>query len=146
MLHRAQIPKVRDHFAHLGFSKWNAWLAVKITRAVGTMACAWVFAVIALVSLPAAIKSGDPVVVVQWLSSVFIQLVLLSIIMVGQRVQSGAADQRAEATYLDTEEILRRLDELAVRVSALDIDARITAHIDANNDQLAQVISEQHDH
>lgn len=110
LLHRPHVPKVVDHIEHLGLGKFNAWLALKITRAVGTMACAWVFAAIAVVSLPAAISSGSPVVVVQWLSSVFIQLVLLSIIMVGQRVQGVAADQRAEATYLDTEEILRRLD------------------------------------
>ena len=110
LVHRPHVPRVLDHVHYLGLSRLNAWLAVKITQAVGTMACAWIFAAIALVSLPSAIASGSPVVVVQWLSSVFIQLVLLSIIMVGQRVQSLAADQRAEATYLDTEQILQRLD------------------------------------
>lgn len=110
LMHRPHVPRVVDHVHTIGLSKFNAWLAVKITQAVGTVACAWVFAVIALISLPDALASGSPVVVVQWLSSVFIQLVLLSIIMVGQRVQGAAADQRSEATYLDTEQILLRLD------------------------------------
>lgn len=127
LLHRPRVPRVAEHVRHLGFSEFNAWLAVKITRAVGTMACAWVFAVIALVSLPAAIESGNAVIVVQWLSSVFIQLVLLSIIMVGQRVSSAGADQRAEATYLDTEQILQRLD--AVTKAQLDMQAELLAAI-----------------
>lgn len=125
--HRPRVPRAAEHVRHLGFSEFNAWLAVKITRAVGTMACAWVFAVIALVSLPAAIESGNAVIVVQWLSSVFIQLVLLSIIMVGQRVSSAGADQRAEATYLDTEQILQRVD--AVTKAQLDMQAELLAAI-----------------
>lgn len=127
LLHRSTVPSVASHIEHLGLGRFNAWLALKITHAVGTMACAWVFAAIALVSLPAAISSGSPVIVVQWLSSVFIQLVLLSIIMVGQRVQGVAADQRAEATYLDTEEILRRLD--AVVKAQLDTEQELLAAI-----------------
>lgn len=127
LMHRPHVPKVLDHVHSLGLSRLDAWLAVKITQAVGTMACAWVFAAIALVSLPSAIASGSPVVVVQWLSSVFIQLVLLSIIMVGQRVQSLAADQRSEATYLDTEQILQRLD--AVTKAQLAQQAELLAAI-----------------
>lgn len=127
LLHRPHVPKVVDHVRDLGLGRFNAWLAVKITEAVGTMACAWIFAAIALVSLPAAIESGSPVLIVQWVSTTFIQLVLLSIIMVGQRVQSVAADQRADATYLDTEEILKRLD--AVTKVQLDQQTELLAAI-----------------
>lgn len=121
LMHRPHVPKVADHVRELGLGKLNSWLAVKITEAVGTMTCAWIFAVIALISFPDALASGNPVIVVQWFSSVFIQLVLLSIIMVGQRVQSVAADQRANATYLDTEEILKRLDA----VTRVQLDQQI---------------------
>ena len=40
---------------------FNAKLALVITRSVGTMACAYLFAAIALISLPAAItlRAGD---------------------------------------------------------------------------------------
>jgi hypothetical protein len=89
---------------------FNAKLALVITRSVGTMACAYVFAAIALVSLPAAINSGQVIIIVAWIAQTFLQLVLLSIIMVGQSVQSAASDARAAKEFADTETILDRLD------------------------------------
>jgi hypothetical protein len=71
------------------FSRFNQRLAVKITNAVSTMWCAYIFAAIALISLPAAIRSGETLVIVAWVAQTFLQLVLLSIIMVGQ-AQSAA--------------------------------------------------------
>jgi hypothetical protein len=89
---------------------FNAKLALVITRSVGTMACAYLFAVIALISLPAAITSGQVIVIVAWIAQTFLQLVLLSIIMVGQTVQAVASDTRAAKEFGDTETILDRLD------------------------------------
>ena len=89
---------------------FNAKLALVITRSVGTMACAYVFAAIALISLPSAINSGQVIVIVAWIAQTFLQLVLLSIIMVGQSVQSAASDARAAKEFADTETILDRLD------------------------------------
>ena len=89
---------------------FNAKVAVIITQGVGTMACAYVFGVIALLSLPSAIKSGQIIIIVAWIAQTFLQLVLLSIIMVGQRVQSIASDARAEKTFSDAEVIMDRLD------------------------------------
>jgi hypothetical protein len=89
---------------------FNAKLALIITRSVGTMACAYLFAAIALISLPAAINSGQVIVIVSWVAQTFLQLVLLSIIMVGQSVQSAASDVRAAKEFADTETILDRLD------------------------------------
>ena len=79
--------------------RFNAAVAVRITRIVGTMYCAYVFTLIALVALPAAIEQGSPTVLVNWLSSNFLQLVLLPIIIVGQNVISAAQDARAEADH-----------------------------------------------
>jgi len=87
----------------------NKWLAVKITEGVGTMWCAYAFAALALVSLPAAIKSHDPVILVSWLSQTFLQLVLLSIIIVGQQVLAAASDQRAEADH-ETLQLLHQIN------------------------------------
>ncbi|MGA9860011.1 MAG: hypothetical protein WBQ18_19250 [Solirubrobacteraceae bacterium] len=89
---------------------FNAKVALVITRSVGTMACAYVFAAIALISLPAAINSGQVIIIVAWVAQTFLQLVLLSIIMVGQTVQSAASDARAAKEFADTETILDRLD------------------------------------
>ena len=79
--------------------RFNAAVAVRITRIVGTMYCAYVFTLVALVALPAAIGQGSPTVLVNWLSSNFLQLVLLPIIIVGQNVISAAQDARAEADH-----------------------------------------------
>jgi len=103
-------PKTSDVTAAAPGASWiqrfNAALAVKITNGVGTMWCAYAFAALAFVSLPAAIRSGDPVVLVSWVSQTFLQLVLLSIIIVGQNVLAAAADKRAEATYEDADAVL----------------------------------------
>jgi hypothetical protein len=91
---------------------FDAKLAVLVTRGVGTMACAYVFAVLALVSLPAAISTHSTVVIVAWISQTFFQLVLLSIIMVGQRVQGLDSDARAARTFQDIEHIKDAIDTL----------------------------------
>lgn len=88
--------------------QFNDALATRITAAVGTMNCAWVFAALALVSLPAALSTGDPVVIVGWTAQTFLQLVLLSILAVGQQVQAKATDEHAEAV----KDVHRRLDAL----------------------------------
>lgn len=88
---------------------FNAKVALVVTRSVGTMACAYLFALLALVALPDAINAGRPTIV-SWIAQTFLQLVLLSIILVGQRVQAAASDGRAEKEFADIEIILDRLD------------------------------------
>ena len=66
---------------------------------VSTMWCAYIFAAIALISLPSAIKTGSTVVIVAWIAQTFLQLVLLSIIMVGQSVQSQNVEQKINETH-----------------------------------------------
>jgi hypothetical protein len=79
--------------------RFNLWLAEKITSGVATMWCAYLFAGIALISLPKALQSGDSIVIVSWVAQTFLQLVLLSIIMVGQRVQSASVEQKIDETH-----------------------------------------------
>jgi hypothetical protein len=93
---------------HVGF---NGRLAVFITSAVGTMWCAYIFAIIAFISLPAAIQGGTSVLI-SWIAQTFLQLVLLSVIMVGQKVAALASDKQAEQTYKDTEALLKLQDEI----------------------------------
>jgi len=88
---------------------FNAKFAVLITRLVGTMWCAYLFAAIALIGLGPALKPGGEGIIA-WIAQTFLQLVLLSVIMVGQTVQSLAADARATNTFRDAETILDRLD------------------------------------
>jgi hypothetical protein len=74
----------------------NTRLAVSITKIVGSMWCAYIFTLLAIISLPAAIRSHDPIIIVAWIAQTFLQLVLLPIIIVGQNVQAAASDARAE--------------------------------------------------
>jgi uncharacterized membrane protein len=69
--------------------RFNNWLAIKITNGVGTMWVAYCFAILAFISLPAAISTHDPIVIVAWIAQTFLQLVLLPIIMVGQNIQAA---------------------------------------------------------
>lgn len=105
----------------------NAKIAVFLTNLVGSMWCAYVFAIIALLGLRPALKPGGEGIIA-WIAQTFLQLVLLSVIMVGQNVQSQASDLRSQHTYDDTVEILDRLDvhtqgglkDLADRLDALE--------------------------
>mgnify|MGYP006287473477 CR=1 FL=1 len=80
-------------------SQFNEALAAKITSGVATMWCAYAFAFIALMSLPSAIKSHDILVMVSWVAQTFLQLVLLSIIMVGQNLSSRNVEQMIKETH-----------------------------------------------
>ena len=104
------------------FGRFNSTLSVKITKAVGTMWCAYAFALLAFVSLPSAIRSGNLVTLVSWISQTFLQLVLLSIIIVGQNVLGAAADMRAEATYQDADAVLRTSLEIQRHLEAQDAE------------------------
>ncbi len=99
-----QPPKVKDE--HVGP---NGKIAVALTNGVGTMWCAYAFAVLAMIALPYVHTTLEWI---QWTSQTFIQLTMLSVIMVGQGVQSRAADKRAEQTYNDAEAVLHECLEI----------------------------------
>lgn len=88
------------------YQRFGSKVGLKITVMVGTFTCALVFTVIALFSLPSAFSSGSIIVIVAWIAQTFLQLVLLSIILLGQNIQAAASDFRAESTYKDAEAVL----------------------------------------
>ncbi len=92
-------------------SGFNNRLAVNITNIVGTMWCAYAFAILALISLPEALRSGTSALVA-WIAQTFLQLVLLSIIMVGQKVAAEKSDRQLENTYMDAEALLQINDDM----------------------------------
>lgn len=101
------------------FVRLNARFGLRVTVIVGTMWCAYAFTVLALFALPSAIHQGTYFVVV-WLSSSFLQLVLLPIIIVGQNIQAAAADRRSEETYKDAEAVLKEAAEIQRHLLAQD--------------------------
>ena len=99
--------------------RFNAKFGLQITLVVGTMWAAYIFTILALFALPDAIKQGTYFVIV-WLSSSFLQLVLLPIIIVGQNIQAAAADKRSEDTYKDAEAVLKESEEIQQHLLAQD--------------------------
>ena len=88
----------------------NKQIALFVTEKVGTMTCAYFFALLALISLPEALSSEDPLEIVSWIAETFLQLVLLSIIIVGQNIQGDIAEQQAQ-TDRETLAAIKKLAE-----------------------------------
>ena len=107
-----------------GINKFNYWIAVKITKAVGTMWCAYAFLLIDLIMLPPVIKASNVMIWVSYIAQTVLQLVLLPIIMVGQNVIQAQNESKADAdhktlTYLATlqdEQMQELHDQTAILV------------------------------
>lgn len=82
-----------------GIFRFNFWLAVKITKSVGTMWCAYAFILIDLVMLPPVIQSHSVMIWVTYIAQTVLQLVLLPIIMVGQNVIQSQNETKADADH-----------------------------------------------
>lgn len=98
----------------------NERIGLWVTKRVGTMWAAYAFFGLTLVSLPAAIASGNVIVMVSWIAQTFLQLVLLPIIIVGQNIQAASSEERAIATYEDAGAILEEAKEIQVHLSEQD--------------------------
>ena len=97
-------------------NNFNQKIATKITSFVSTMWCAYIFVAIAIISLPAAIKTGDLIVIIAWVAQTFLQLVLLSIIMVGQNASTRGMQQKIDETHtasLGEFELAKKSQEIA---------------------------------
>jgi hypothetical protein len=114
LLRRAQAHEAVHGAGPIG--RVNTRVALGITRAVGSMGCAYGFAALALISLPAALGSGNVIIIVAWIAQTFLQLVLLPIIIVGQNVQAAASEARAQADH----ETLTAIHALVRAVDAIN--------------------------
>lgn len=102
-------------------ANFNGRLALWITNNVGTMWCAYIFSVIGITGIVASLTSNTTLVlIIAAVSGYFLQLVLLPIIIVGQNLQSEAADHRAEQTYKDAEAILHECQQLQQHLEGQD--------------------------
>jgi len=100
--------------------KFNKKLGLAITGSVGTMWAAYAFFALTLVSLPAALQSGNAIIIVSWVAQTFLQLVLLPVIIVGQNIQAESSEKRAIATYEDATAILEEAKEIQMHLNDQD--------------------------
>jgi hypothetical protein len=119
--HQDKPVKTADVLREKANVRFNAWLAVKITDGVGTMWCAYIFAAVALIGLPPALKPGGEGIIA-WIAQTFLQLVLLSIIIVGQNIAAAASDARSENTFKDAEAILSEALEIQRHLRSQDAE------------------------
>jgi len=108
-------PKTTDESVGL-----NGKIALILTTTVGTMWCAYAFALLALVALPSALNGGL-LAMIQWVSQTFIQLVMLSVIMVGQNILGKASDKRAEMTYNDADATFHEAEQIQDHLKEQDV-------------------------
>jgi hypothetical protein len=118
----------------------NDRIGLGITKRVGTMWAAYLFFALTLVSLPAALSSGNTIIIVGWVAQTFLQLVLLPIIIVGQNLQAHESEKRAIATYEDAGAILEEAKEIQNHLS--DQDKALT-HLVERMSVLEAQLSEQ---
>jgi len=112
---------------------FNGQIAIWLTNGVGTMWCAYAFALLALVALPEAVHGGL-LTIIQWISQTFIQLVMLSVIMVGQNILGAASDKRAEDTYKDAAATFALAHRIQLHLDLQD------QHLAAQDDRLAEMV------
>ena len=91
-------------------NKFNDWLAVKISKGVATMWCAYIFAFLAILGFPYINLTVQSFI--QWLSQTFIQLTMLAILAVGQNVISNKHDETQKMLKQHHEERMKKLDEI----------------------------------
>jgi hypothetical protein len=58
--------------------------------------------------------------IIQWISQTFIQLVMLSVIMVGQNILGKASDKRAQMTYDDADATFHDAEQIQAHLKEQD--------------------------
>ena len=87
-------------------TRFNKWLALKITDAVSTMWMAYAFVLLALLGLRPALKPGGEGIIA-WIAQTFLQLVLLSVIMVGQKIQADTTITHVNRNHAELKKHLK---------------------------------------
>lgn len=92
--------------------KFAIWIATH----VGSMYCFYLFNILAFLSAKAAFDTHDLVPIVNWVSSNWIQLVLLPAIMVAQNVAQKATDAKSDADHITLTYLANLQDEQMVEL------------------------------
>ena len=95
VIHPSSLIKQKEGKVNQFNNRFAGWIGTH----VGSMYCFYLFNVIALLSAQAAFETHNLVPIINWVSSNWIQLVLLPAIMVAQNVAQAATDAKAEADH-----------------------------------------------
>ncbi|HUD81235.1 MAG TPA: hypothetical protein VMR08_01220 [Patescibacteria group bacterium] len=100
------------------FNNFNQKFAVWIGTHVGSMYCFYLFNVIAFLSFKSAIDTHNLVPIINWVSSNWIQLVLLPAIMVAQNVAQKSSDAKTDADHMTLTYLANLQDEQMTELKA----------------------------
>src|SRR6266849_8980255 len=137
--------KVTIAKAEQALTGFNMKIAVAITKGLGTMICAYIFAILAIIGFPGF--NATLTQYVQWVSQTFIQLVALSVLAVGQQVLSKQGELMAEEQYNTTMSTYHDIEQIMQHLSAQDAEllrhARMLIHLlEKNGISLQQLEAE----
>lgn len=137
--------KVTIAKAEQALTGFNMKIAVAITNGLGTMVCAYIFAILAIIGFPGF--GATPTQYVQWLSQTFIQLVALSVLAVGQQVLSKHGELMAEEQFHTTMSTYHDIEQIMQHLSAQDAEllrqAKMLVHLlEKNGISLQQLEAE----
>ena len=121
VVHPKELRKKKESFN----DKFALWIATH----VGSMYCFYLFNVLAFLSAKAAFATHNLVPIVNWLSSNWIQLILLPAIMVAQNVAQQASDAKTEADHMTLTYLANLQDRQMI---ALQNQSRILDLIEKN--------------
>ena len=102
----------------------NTRIAITLTKSVGSMWTAYIFAMIAVIGLFAILGVFNLIVatLVAWVSQTLIQLVLLPVIMVGQNVLGRKAELQADEQFRTTMSTYHDIEQIMQHLSAQDAE------------------------
>ena len=137
--------KVTIAKAEQALTGFNMKIAVAITKGLGTMVCAYIFAILAIIGFPGF--GATPTQYVQWLSQTFIQLVALSVLAVGQQVLSKHGELMAEEAFNTTINSYHDIEQVMQHLCAQDAEllrhAKMLEHLlEKNGISLEQLEAE----
>jgi hypothetical protein len=137
--------KVTIAKAEQALTGFNMKIAVAITKGLGTMVCAYIFAILAIIGFPGF--GATPTQYVQWVSQTFIQLVALSVLAVGQQVLSKHGELMADEQFHTTMSTYHDIEQIMQHLSAQDAEllrhAKMLIHLlEKNGISLQQLEAE----
>ncbi|HEX4713694.1 MAG TPA: hypothetical protein VH164_02075, partial [Ktedonobacteraceae bacterium] len=127
-------------------SGFNQKIAILLTKGVGTMVCAYIFAVLAIIGFPGLVNAQISQWV-QWTSQTFIQLTMLSVIMVGQSVLGRKQELQADEQFNTTVSTYHDIEQMMQHLSAQDAEllrhAKLLEHLlEKSGISMQQLIAE----
>lgn len=132
------------HEAHKQRGGLNAAIAILLTRGVATMWCAYLFAALAVVGLLGLFGWLNPFIflLTTWVSQQFLQLVLLSVIMVGQGLLGRHAEMVSEEGYKTTVKSYHQLGQMVRHLNSQDEELlRQTAELLRQTPMLTEILT-----